>query len=79
MAENTTGDIEMQIDVGKAVLDDLEILDGSRGNVKGSELLDVLDRIVIGGVRERGIPLAEMKTIAMRIAEALKAEGDKKN
>ena len=56
--------VEIQVDIDQLYLDDLEVLEGAKG---AKELLDCLDRAVIGGVRGRQIPMRELRTIAERI------------
>ena len=73
--------VELKIDASQAYVEDLEILDGSGDEASGKALLDVLDRIVVGGVRGREpkIPMLKMREIGQRIKEELQAAGDSGN
>jgi len=68
-------DIKVAVDLDQFELDDLEILDMSRvGGVTMREYLDVLDRLVVGGVRGKGYRGTQLKALAEAINEAVKAE-----
>jgi len=57
------------VDLSKLVIADLETLDrASRNDLPVKELLDLLDRVVVGGARH--LPLDQMSTIV----EQLQAE-----
>ena len=71
--------IELKIDASQAYVDDLEILDGSGDGASGKALVDMLERIVVGGVRGRKIPMTKMREIGRRIKEELQAAGDPGN
>lgn len=74
MSEST---IEIQIDISAMTIDDLDLMasdemageSGNRGQVKA--IIDLLDRIVIGGVRGRGIPLTDFGSILEKVQEAM--------
>jgi len=70
-----TEDIKLSVDLDQFELDDLEILDMSKsGGVTMREYLDVLDRLVVGGVRGKGYKGTQLKALAEAINEAVKRE-----
>lgn len=46
--------LRLEIDLDQFELEDWEILDGSKPGTKMNDMLNVLDRLVVGGARGRG-------------------------
>jgi len=64
--------IEIVIDLEQLLIDDLDLLDDLQsGQVAGRALLDLLDRVVVGGVRGRGLRFGQMKEIGAALTAAM--------
>jgi len=63
---------EFIIDLENLWIDDLEVIQESFGeNAKWKSLLDVMDRLVVGGVRGRHIPLTKIGELNLAIMDAI--------
>ena len=68
----------VQVDLGALTIGDLELFDQwGRGEAPIQEVLDVLDRAVGGGVRQR--PISDLREIVEAINEAVGAAANPKN
>lgn len=70
--------IEVDLDaINDLPLEALELFDrAGRGELSGTELLDLLDGIVVGGVRNRGFKLRDLRSIAQAVSDAVKAQAE---
>jgi hypothetical protein len=78
--------IDLQIDINAANVDDmffiLEVQAGERDGGDPKEqlaMLKLLDRLVVGGLRSRGIPLKSLPDVLAAVGEKLKSEQEVKN
>jgi hypothetical protein len=65
-----TEELKFEVDLDLLELDDLEILDMSKEGATMREYLDVLDRIVAGGVRGKGYKVTDMRQMGDAILAA---------
>lgn len=65
-----TEELKFEVDLDLLELDDLEVLDMSREGVTMRDYLDVLDRIVAGGVRGKSYKVTDMRQMGDAILEA---------
>ena len=63
-------ELKFEVDLDLLELDDLEILDMSKDGATMREYLDVLDRIVAGGVRGKGYKVTDMRQMGDAILKA---------
>jgi len=63
-------ELKFEVNLDLLELDDLEILDMSKEGATMREYLDVLDRIVVGGVRGKGYKVTDMRQMGDAILEA---------
>lgn len=80
-AVDVAGDVEIRVNLDGLYVDDLEIIGRfEAGKLDVKEFLDLLDRVVEGGVRGRRLPFAKLREIgaALRAAmsEAANPEGN---
>lgn len=75
MSENP---IEIQVDASKMYMDDLYFMmpneDGNATQMKGT--LEMLERVVVGGIKGKKIPLLAMGDIFDKIKDALNEASD---
>jgi hypothetical protein len=65
-------EIEIEIDLDELLIDDMEILDRAKDdNLPAGELLAFLDRIVVGGVKNRKMPMRYLALIMKELGEAI--------
>ena len=65
-------EVGIEIDLDQLFIDDLELLDGlAAERIAGTDLLDLLDRVVVGGVRGRGLRFTQMKEIGAALMAAM--------
>lgn len=71
-------EIKVQVDLDALNEMPIEVLDSftraAQGKLTGSELLDLLDGLVVGGVRGRGYKLKDLQLLSQAISDAVKAE-----
>ena len=72
-------DIRFEVNLDNFELDDMEVLDASKPGVTSKEILDVLDRLIVGGVRGKGYKFSMIKTLGNAIVSAVNASVDSKN
>ena len=72
-------ELKFEVDLGLLELDDLEILDMSKDGATMREYLDVLDRIVGGGVRGKGYKVTDMQQMGDAIMEATREAANPKD
>lgn len=66
--------ITFEVDIDKIELDDLEVLDGSKERLQMRQVLDVLDKVVIGGVRGKGFKQSQLPDIQRAILDRISTE-----
>ena len=72
VAAGVVAEVGIEIDLDQLFIDDLELLDGlAAGRIAGTALLDLLDRVVVGGVRGRGLRFTQMKEIGAALMAAM--------
>ena len=76
--QKTTEPIEVkgqtfEVDFDKLTIDDLERLDPRNEGVSIADTLDVLDRVIVGGVRGHDYPITYLITIQKTVGEAMQA------
>jgi hypothetical protein len=65
-------DIEIRIDLDQMYIDDLETLQKFQsGGFAAEEFLDLLDRVVEGGVRGKKLPFRLLREIGQKLRAAL--------
>jgi hypothetical protein len=64
-------DYKFQVDLWQADVDDLALFDTENPG-GGKQTLDFLDRVVVGGVRGKGIPYPVLKKLFQQIGDAMK-------
>jgi hypothetical protein len=75
-------DIRIEVDVdalNDMPIESLDLIDKAQtGKLKGSEMLDLLDGFVVGGVRGRGFKVRDLKRIAEAVSAAFRtmSEGE---
>lgn len=70
-----TTQIEVDVNLDELTIGDLETIDKSRrGEIPVSEMLDLLDRVVVGGARH--LPLRAMREIVERLEKEINAEAN---
>lgn len=70
-----TEKIEIKIDINQLTFGDLEIIDkASKGQTELREVIPLLDRIVVGGVRH--LPITEMTNVMTAIEKATSDMGN---
>ena len=72
-------DLKFEINLDALEIDDLEILDASKPGVKARDILDVLDRLVVGGVRGKGYKFTAMKALGQAVFAAVNEATNPKN
>lgn len=65
-------ELKFEVDLDLLELDDLEVLDMSRDGVRMKDYLDVLDRIIVNGVRGKGYKVTDMQQMGDAILAATK-------
>ena len=68
----TTKNLVLEIDLEKFELDDWEKLDPRIEGVNMKDVLDTLDKLVVGGVRGKGYKGLDLMQIQEAVGEALK-------
>lgn len=66
-----TPDLVIEVDLTQFELDDWEKLDPRIEGISIKDVIDVLDRLVVGGVRNRGFKGMDLMTIQKAVGEAL--------
>jgi len=69
-------EIKFEIDLDALEIDDLEVLDRSKPETTMHDLLNVLDRLVIGGVRGHGYKVKTLDIIAETIKDLVEAQAN---
>jgi len=65
--------VEIRINLDEMYIDDLEVLEGFQsGGGKATEFLDLLDRVVEGGVRGRKLPFTMLREIGRELMAELR-------
>jgi hypothetical protein len=65
-------EVGIEIDLEQLFIDDLELIgDLATGQVAGKALLDLLDRVVVGGVRGRGWRFTQLREIGAALTAAM--------
>lgn len=68
----TTKDLVIEIDLTEFELDDWEKLDPRIEGVSMKDVIDTLDKLVVGGVRGKGYKGLDLMQIQSAVGEALK-------
>lgn len=66
--------LRLEVDLTRFELDDWEILDGSRPGTKMFDIMNVLDRLIVGGVRGKGYSGMQLVDIQKAILTQVQAE-----
>lgn len=79
-ADENANALRLEVDLDKFELEDWEILDGSKPGTRMTDLLDCLDRLLVGGARGRGFKGTQLAEIQQAIlAEFQQAINPSKN
>lgn len=66
---------KITVDLSRATIGDLKVLDGvARGAPMMGEMVDFLDRVVVGGAQ--ALPLSEYRAVMDAVLAALSGGGD---
>jgi len=71
---NDKQEVRFSFDSDALLMDDLEVLDGSKAGTRFNNMLDVLDRVVVGGVRGKGYPAATLVAMSKAIFSSFGTE-----
>lgn len=70
--------MNVQVDLSKATIGDLRLLDGvARGKTPLGEMVDFLDRVVIGGAAQ--LPMTEYRAVMEAVMSAISGGETEKN
>jgi len=70
--EASSGEIAVDVDVDKMELEDWERLDPRIDGILMNDVLDTLDRLVVGGVRGKGYSGLDLVRLQLAVGDALK-------
>ena len=69
------GDV-LVVDLENLYIDDLELFVDMQGGKFSKEVIDLLDRVVVGGVRGRRLPFARLREVGQALQAAMEELGN---